>query len=754
MANEFIQVIGDIDVEGDTYRLLSCAAREAISEVPSWVCEVTGNDLSVEGALPDPKSFIGKKSTVKLARADGSQERQLVGVVVESARFADADGKPHVRLRIAPRLWKLGKRADCRTFQGESVPDILQKVLEGAGATDVEKALSGSYSPRVYCVQYRESDLDFVLRLASEEGIWLSVKYEDGTDKVVLCDDPTGRGDIEGETTLPFIHSFGFLGTAKDAVMWVGQAHSVRADKVMVRDYDFERPKLSLEAKVEGKDPGSHALEVYAFPGRFVDQAVGKRYAEVLLDSLQAERNQITGDTTVLTMAPGLCFTITDHPYEAINQEYLVTALETEMHEEQASAHDKSKTGANYRCRFTAVPTGTTAYRPPRRARARAIPGAQTAVTTGPSGQEIHSDKHGRVKARYMWDRLGQDDDTSSLWMRTSQLALGGSMLLPRVGWEVSVRHVEGDPDVPIVMNRLYNAVKPPPYALPGGKARGSLQTATTPGGGSSNEFRMDDSKGKEEVMFNASKDMSVDVVNNTTEDIGNNETVSVGANQSFNVTNSYTETVGANQKVEVGGNQSVHVETFLVEQIGGDHTHTIGGNRDLKIGGDHRIQVGGSSALTVGSMGIDLVVGSVTDTVGGSMTHDVGTAMAEITTGDKTLTVTGDRTETTGAAKAVISIGGRGVEVGGTMMQKVAGAIIHKIDGDHAEKSDATYTEVAAGAHIVKADNVVLEGEGLVSLVMGASTITLTPASISIAGVSIKIDGASADLAAMILDN
>lgn len=754
MASQFIQVVGDMDVEGEAFRLLTFSSREALSEVPSWVVEATSMDIVATGAVPDPVTVIDKACNIELAREDGSQERAFSGVVIEAARFADTEGKPFLRLRVAPRLWKAGKRADVRTFQNEATPDIVQKVLEGAGAKDVTRMLSESYAPRVYCVQHRESDLDFVLRLLSEEGIWLAVQYADGVDEIVLGDDPTGIGPIEGEATLPFINTFGFTGTASDAVMWVSQRHTVQSDKVMLRDYDFERPQLDLESKAEGKDEGPHALEVYVYPGRFVDKGVGDRYAQVLLDSMQAARDIVSGETTVLTMAPGKRFTISDHPYEPLNQEYLITAVETEMHEEQASSSDTTKTGANYRCRFTAVPTAKTAYRPPRRARARAVAGAETAVTTGPSGQEIHADKHGRVKARYHWDRLGKEDDTSSPWLRTSQLALGGSMLLPRVGWEVGVRHVEGDPDVPVVMNRLYNAVKPPPYALPAGKARGSLQTATTPGGGSSNELRMDDTKGKEEFMINASKDMTVDVVNNTTEDIGNNETRTVGANHAFNVTNSYSETIGANQTISVGGNQTVHVETFMVDQVGGDHTHTVSGNRDMKVGGDHRIQVGGSSNLTVGNNGIDLVVGSFNDTVGGAMTHDVGTALAEITTGDKSVTVTGARSESTTLAKAVLTLGGRGVEIGGALTQKVVGAVLAKIGGDRSETAGAGFNEVAGGAHIVKADNIVLEGDTLVSLVMGASTITLTPASVSIAGLSIKIDGATAETSALIVDN
>lgn len=756
MADGLVSVKGAVEVDGEAYRLLACQLRESLSALPTAVIEIGTLDAVNNSGPPDPGGMVGKPILISLSFEDESQKRSFAGIAVEATRVTDKEGRPFTRLIVAPRLFRLGKRADCRTFQQESVPDIVKKVLTIGGIpSDAQEArLSGSYAPRVYCVQYRETDFDFVARLLSEEGIYFTVTFEDGKDKVVFCDDPTGLDDLEGNASLPFKHTFGF-GTSRECVLWVKEANEVRSDKVFLRDYDFERPKLSLEASVEGKDDGAHALEVYCYPGRFLDQAVGKRYAQVLLDSLQAERHIVTGETTVLTMAPGRRFTITDHPYEPLNQKVLITGVEIEFRAEAGAGPSGAKTGGqNYSCRFTAVPTATTAYRPPRRPRAAAIPGLQTAVTTGPSGQEIHSDKHGRVKARYMWDRLGKADDSSSLWMRTSQLPTGGSMLLPRVGWEVSVRHVEGDADVPVVMSRLYNAVTPPPYALPAGKARGALQTATTPGGGSSNEFRMDDTKGKEEMMFNASKDMTVDVVNNTVESIGNNESLSVGANRKVNVTNSVMASVGASQTVSVGADQTVHVETFFVEEVGGAHTLDIGGNRDMKIGGDHRREVAGSDGTDVGSLMTDLVVGKISTEAAGSLTIDVGTVSALITAGDHNVEVVGDRTETTGAAKAVISLAGRGVEVTGAMTQKVAGAILAKVGGDRADNAAATFTEVAAGAHILKADKVVFEGDTIVSFVMGASTITLTPASVSIAGISIKVDAAVAETAVLILDN
>lgn len=748
-----VNVRGEIEVDGEAYRLLVCWIHEAISEVPSAVCELTVLGSAESAGPPDPTAFIDKKAKIRLFKVDDSQERFFHGVIVEAERFADADGRSFVRARVCPKLWKLGKRADCRTFQEKSTTDILKAVLDGGGVSDQESKTKESYSPRVYCVQYRETDLDFVQRLASEEGIYYVVEHDDSVDKVVFADDPAGLGDVPGEASIPFRTTAGYSG-GKDHVNFVKRTHRVKTDKVFVRDYDFERPQFKLEAQVEGKDDGEHALEVYEYPGRFVDQGVGKRYAQVLLDSIQAERDVVSGEASPLTLKPGYKFSITDHPYDPLNKELLITALETEWREGNTSRGVGGRGGQDFSCRFTAVPTEKTQYRPPRRVRAVAVPGTQTAMTTGPSGQEIHSDKHGRVKAKFMWDRLGKDDDTSSLWMRTSQLPTGGSMLLPRMKWEVGVRYCEGDPDTPIVMNRLYNTVTPPPYALPAGKARGAMQTATTPGGGSSNEFRMDDTKGKEEMMFNASKDMAVDVNNNCTESIGNNETRSVGSNSSTAVTNSVSSNVGADQTVSAGGNQSVKVETFFVDDVAGDYTKSIGGNRDMKIGGDHKREVGGDSSLTVGSMCTDLVVGSVTHDTAADFSHSVSAAHVEITAGDRTFSVGGSRTEATGALKAVITFGGRGVEIGGSFTQKAAGALIYKIDADRADNAGATFTEVAAGAQILKCDNAVFEADGLLSFVMGASTITLTPASISIAGVSIKIDGATAETAALIIDN
>lgn len=749
MGDQHVFVEVRVSVAGTAYRALRYELSEGLSQVSRLSCEI----LDDAADAPDPADLIGKSAEVVLERSDGSARRSFVGEVIEAERAPREDGVRTVHLEIAPALWQLSKRADCRIFQKLSVVDIVKKVLEGGGVTPGQQrwTVNESHPERDYTVQYRETDLELVLRLLSEEGIYFAVHFEEGKDILVLGDDPRGFGDIEGEKSLKFLAEMGFQG-ATDHVAKVSRKHRITSDKVILRDYDPDKPRLKVEAKVEGKDPGGHALEVYRYPGRFTDAAVGNHLAQVLLDSIQAERDIVRGETGALTLFPGLRFAVEQHPYDPLNQEYLVTAMRIEW---SLLRHGATDGGApRYACQFEAIPTSTSPYRPPRRAREAAIPGAQTAMTTGASGQEIHVNDGGQVKVQFPWDRLQKKDDGASRWIRTSQLALGGSMFLPRVGWEVSVRHLDGDADRPLVMGRMYNAVTPPPYALPENKERSSIQTATSPGGGSSNEIRMHDAKGKEEMFMNGSKDMSTDVKNSTTESVGGSSAKKVGGDQKKNVTNSVTATVGGSQSVSVGGNQTTHVETFMVDDVGGGHALDIGGNRTMMIGGDHKRDVGGSSSLTVGGNAIDLVVGSVTDKTLADMSHDVSAALIEMTAANRSVSVGTDYKETTGAVKVIAVAGARAVKVGATMSQKVGGAIINSANGNRVDTAAGSYTEVAAGAQIIKAASVTFEAKSMLSIIMGASTLTLMPAAVAITGVSVKFDGDVDDAGVLVIDN
>lgn len=727
-----------LTVDGVPYDLVWLEAREALDEVGTLRCEITDH-----AGGPDPASLVGKPILLTLSRRGGGgvDERKLAGYVVE-AETTTTRGPEETGTRLVARhrLHRLTQRADCRIFKDMSAPDIVKEVLAGAGipAADQRWRLSGSYPARVHTAQYRETDHDFVRRLLAEEGIAFQVDSSEGADVVVFFDGEPEA--IEGEQEIAYRPAEG-LHLTRDAITTLSQERATVPGRVHLRDYDFERPRLKLDAKAEGDDAAEKALEVYVHPGRYTDPAVGARYARVLLESLRARREVVTGTANALRLLPGRRFTLAEHPYEPLNREYLAVEVNLAL-EARRTANRPGREGEDReRISFRAIPTEKTPYRPARAPRAASIAGAQVAVTTGPPGKEIHPDKHGRVKVLFPWDRRDKADDSSSLWIRTSQVPLGGGMLTPRVGWEVCLGFVEGDPDQPFMGGRLYNAISPPPYPLPQHKTRMALQTATTPGGGSTNEIRMDDSAGNEEMFMNASRDGAVSAGNNATESVGNSETRSIGSNQSLAVTDSLSASIGSNQDLSVGGNQTVHVETYMVDEVG-SHELTIGGNRDLKAGGDHKRTVTGASTLTIGGMQIDLVAGSVDEETMSTMNDKVGAALLELTASDRTVTVTGSRTETAGLAKVVLSGGGRAVEIGGSLSQKVIGAVLNKVSGDREDTSAGDFLEIAGGAQIIKAKNVVFEAETLLSVVMGASTITLTPFSVSIAGTKITLDG------------
>lgn len=743
MADQHVTVEATFEIAGTALRVAVAKLRESLFEVPTLYVEGTeGSDT------PDAEEVIGKEATLELKRTDDSQTRWFRGIIVEADRAIDSNGKARLQLLVAPKLWKLSRRTDCQMFQDLSVPDIVKKVLSDAGV-EATWQLTGTPPSRKYTVQYRETDLDFIIRLLAEEGIWFAFDFSEA-DKVVFCDDPTGRGDIEGTTSLKFLHTFGQTDSS-DHVRKVRRTLRVRPGKVTVREFDFLKPKMKLEGEAAAQD--GTELEIYAYPARFIDAGVGKRYAEQLLHALQCEREVVEGDTGVLTMLPGVRFSIEEHPYQKLNAEYLVTGVTIDLREEHWQPGEVAPAGSHeLAVRFTAIPS-LGRYRPLVRNPVRTVPGLQTAITRGPAGEEIHVDEHGRVKVSFHWDRLTSKDEKSSDWFRTVQLPTGGSMFLPRMKWEASIDFVEGDVDRPLIFQRLYNGLTPPPYELPKNKARGSVQTATTPGGGSSNEFRMDDTKGKEEMFFNASKDMSVEVKNNATESVKNNEKREIGSNATMDVTNSVDHTIGGSETIGVGANQNIHVSTFHVTDITGSHTLSIGANRDMKIGGDHKHTIKGSTTWTIGANKMDLVVGTVNESTKATMTHIVGAALVEMTAQTKSLIVGASKTETIAAVKLIVAGKNRAVDCGAMLTKMIGGALLAKIGGDRNDNAQAIYSETVGGAQVVKANNVTFEATTMLTLVMGASTVMITPASVMITGVSVKLDGPVVDTG-IVVDN
>jgi type VI secretion system secreted protein VgrG len=738
----------EAEIDGTSYQVLAATIVRRADEIPVATVELlhaqAGPTLSanVDAPPPEPESVIGLELKLKMQRQDGASITEFVGKVVEVSLVGEDSDVPFTRVVAMPSAWRTTKRSDCRVFQEKTTDAIVKDVLERAGADQMEWQLAESYSPRLYCIQHRETDWDFITRLLAEDGIGFTIEK----DKVRFTDG--NLGPIDGESTLPYTDEFGF-DTSRDCVEKLEQRLAVRSDKVTLRDYDFERPDFELAAQSEGIDDGAKTLETYVFPARTNDDGVAKHYAKVLCESLQGDRNLVTGQTQALHMAPLRTFTVTGHPYQPLNQEYCLLEVVHRYRGSRWGEDAGAEVGAG--CTFVAMPTAAGPHRPARK-EPRALPGYDSAVVVGQSGREIHPDEHARVKAQFLWDRVGDKTDKASCFMRTTQAPLGGGLLTPRVGWEVTVDCIEGDPDQPIITGRMYTAKAPPPYALPKHKTRTTIQTATSPGGGSVNEIRFDDAKGSEEMFMNASKNMAQSAGNNATDTVGGNETRSIGANQKIDVTGAVSWVTGT-QVWSIGSNQTLGIDTYMVDKNGGAHSLSIGGNRDLKVGGDHRCLVAGASTLDVAGMQVDLVVGNVTDTTPATFKDTIGAALIEIAGGGRNVTCKA-RTESVGAVKAVLATGGRGVEVGGAMTHKVAGAILIKTKADLDDNSKGALKDIAGGAQIVKATNVTFTAETLLTVVCGGSTLTLTPGSITLAGASVKLDGVAPHVAGMIKDN
>ncbi len=526
----------------------------------------------------EPDAMLGLPAKIVFGR--GGDDHVFDGLVTNvSMRMSPQDEtRPELvyHLRVSSVMAVLEQEQDSRIFQEQDVKDIVTAVLNGAGVTSQHLSwrLSATYAKREYCVQYAETSLEFVSRLLEEEGI--TFRSESGPDgELIVFDDDTTQADpIDGDKEIPYRHGGGLL-APDDSISVIVERRRTATNKITLRDYDFKKPDLDLTTSAQASD-GSD-LEVYDYPGSYIDPAIGKRLAQVRLEALQAERFTLELESGCARLVPGKTFTLSGAP-NGLDGDYLLVDV----------SHDLAL--GKYGVRATVIPKSVP-YRTPQSTPRPILDGPQTATVVCPPGSksdEIHTDDLGRCKVQFHWDRLGKGDDKSSCWIRTAQQQTSGSMMLPRLGWEVIVEFLEGNPDRPIVTGRVFNGSFPPPYALPEGKARTAIGTASSPGSGGSNQIRMDDSAGKEEVANNSQKHTSIATANdktkktsvNETKNVGVNVDLTVGGNQSTKVTNGYENTVKASQSVTVGGNRTVEVNAVYGMSCGGASTTSVGGNQ------------------------------------------------------------------------------------------------------------------------------------------------------------------------------
>jgi type VI secretion system secreted protein VgrG len=523
--------------------------------------------FSMDGLLNQP-------AVVSLSLHDDT-DRDFHGIINHIEELETrAEGYVLYRATMVPWTWLLTLFDDCRIFQNKSVPDIVQQVFKDRGFTDYENRLTGTYQPREYCVQYRETDFNFISRLLEDEGIFYFFEHTKDKHVLVMADQPTACVDCPSQSTAAYDTTPG-LWQDVDVVLSVQRTQEVRVGKVTENDYDFTKPKTSIDANLDSNRKG----EFYEYPGKYTTRDDGSRYARIRLEEQEVKLLTIHAETNCRAFRPGFKFTLTGHFRDDANQAYALLAV---SHRAANNIHISSdqQEAFDYRNTIEAIPADKP-YHPSRNARRPFIQGSQTAVVVGKSGEEIWVDQYGRVKVQFFWDRAGNMDENSSCWIRVAQLWAGkgwGAIFTPRIGQEVIVDFLEGDPDRPIITGRVYNADQTVPYTLPDEQTKSTIKSMSSKGGGGFNEIRLEDKAGSEQIFFFGQKDQDIRIKNDLKEWIGND-------NHRIVINNDYHK---------VGGDQHI--------QVVGDHNEKVGGTYSLNIAMDQQQKVGTNFELDVGT--------------------------------------------------------------------------------------------------------------------------------------------------------
>ncbi len=590
----------------DTLTLLELDAEEHVSD--PFLLRL---GLSAAGPV-DAAALLGKPACVTLTDGDGNL-RYLHGLVT---RFTQSG--PTCTAELRPWLWMLSLSTDNRIFQAKAVPDILTSVFSDAGFTDYRNDLRQSYAALDYCVQFRESSLAFVSRLMEEFGICYFFEHSDSAHTLVLADDPASFKDCAHAASLPFLPlPQGGDWLTDQRIDALASESSIASQSYLTDDFNFTTPATDLKATT-----GEGTRRVYDYPGRYTTLDEGEATAKRRLEGFEAVARQISGQSSARGLQAGGAFTLTRHPDATLNARYALRSI----------THTASR--RVYSNRFLAIPA-TTAFRPPRRTPWPRVGGSQTAIVVGPSGKEIYTDRYGRVKVQFHWDQLGKNDENSSCWIRVAQNWAGvswGAFSLPRIGQEVVVTFLDGDPDRPLITGCVYNGDHPVPYALPDGQTRTVLKSNSSEGGGGFNEIRLEDKKGSEEFYLHAQKDMAVDVLNDQTVTITQNRAVTISkGNESLTVSEG-DRVIAVSKGKEthsVQGTRALTVTGAETHANKADFTQTVSGNFTLTVDGDITIKASGALTLQSGT-GMTVKAGtSLAASSGTSLEAKAGTSLA-----------------------------------------------------------------------------------------------------------------------------
>ncbi len=563
-------------------RVVGFTGKEELSHLFSFHLDLASEDWEI-----DLNAVVGQPAALTIKSVEG--ERTIHGIVSWMEGGGKGEKFAPYKATLVPEVWLLSRLYRSRIFQKMTVRDIVQEVMKSVGISTsrFRFALKRTLPAREYCVQYRETDWDFISRLLEEEGIFYFFEQKDKETVLVMGDSPDAVVAIGKPEKIPFREPSAVAG--KEAVFEFRFAQELRSGKYALKDYNFTRPDVLVEGEAKAKRDDK--LEIYDYPGYYVVAeaggasdaekfksgdltTLGKDLAQIRLEEEQALRRRAEGLSLCRRFLPGFFFELADH--SRFSGKYLLVSVTHTGSQPAVPAAGAPK--VTYQNQFACIPNDVV-FRPARITPKPLVKGVQNAWVTGPKGEEIYTDSYGRVKVQFPWDREGKKDDKTSSWVRVSSAWAGkgwGAVYIPRIGWEVLVDFVEGDPDRPIIVGSVYNGSNMPPYKLPDEKTKSTLKSDSSKGGGGFNEIRLEDAKGKEQIFIHGEKDVDIRIKNDRREWVGNNRHLIVHKD-----------------KIE-------KVEKDRHESVVGNHMEAITGDRSLKIEGKEAIDITGTHSLTV----------------------------------------------------------------------------------------------------------------------------------------------------------
>jgi len=617
------RVLGLSTPLGDDVLLLTgFRGSEHLSRLFRFELDLVSDNDAVAAA-----DIVGQNVTFSVKLTDDSA-RFFNGFVSGLVAGDVEEGRRNYRASVVPWLWFLSQTADCRIFQQKTAVEIIEQVFQDLGFSDYETSeLKGEHKQRDYCVQYRETDFNFVSRLMETEGIFYYFKHEDGKHTLVLADHAGAYKDCP-ENEVDYPPSRGRDAITDHIKSWE-HCYQFVSGKWAQTDHNFEAPSTNLMANSKSvvSLPGIDKYEIYDYPGEYKQKSDGDAEVKLRMEEEEVEHDTINATSLCKTFTPGGKFSITGQRAGADqDQSFVITSVQhtaTETHAYETGA----VIAQDYGNSFTCIPDSVV-FRPARVTPEPMISGVQTAVVVGPDGEEIYTDEYGRVKVQFPWDREGKQDESSSCWIRVAHSVAGkkwGFLSIPRIGQEVVIDFLEGDPDRPLIVGSVYNAEQMPHYELPANQTRSYIKTNSSKDGDGFNELRFEDKKDKEQIFIHAERNMDVRVKNDCMERVVNNRHLVVGhedngqqhgdqiervhGNKHLGVKSDHVEKIDKNMYQTVGENQEIVVKSDKKETIDGEyHLHVKGkhgkkidGSMSLTVGGDRQEKVGQKQALEAG---------------------------------------------------------------------------------------------------------------------------------------------------------